>query len=466
MPQVRRPLARRALFFALRRQNLSAIATVVVCFSLLPRGRSFRDGLFLSASSQFFGRVGIFYGVAGVLTGERLGKLTGAFQPDFYLAANPDVATSGMHPWIHFMVFGLGEGRTPHALIDVGFLKASTQISDSFEALLAFSSDSNIWLIPASPYVDVDGFLESGCWSGRVNPTLEIYNSFPAHERFVHLRLMVIDSFSTDTTLSSASTIRSLFFYPRVFGNRREVFGLATDLLSEIPAASAIECLVAPGLVLVVGNGFLPLGDVGESLTAPVRRTLQGWYYRAPAILDVIDVQMLVVLECPLRHETLFKLVQQEGVVAIAAPNKESVTALKSWRRVHDAPNVVVLASNQMHRVRAGSVMKVGPIENGVVKGSGRGDGTAEAAKIRVAQRFVVFDINEWADIANDPFIAVFEKTGGHLVPIHDDSFDMWLTTLETAEFVWATGKYLQIVGLFSPKALVMLLGGKERALE
>lgn len=40
------------------------------------------------------------------------------FDPVFYLAANPDVAASGLYPSAHFLAHGRFEGRAPHALFD------------------------------------------------------------------------------------------------------------------------------------------------------------------------------------------------------------------------------------------------------------------------------------------------------------------------------------------------------------
>jgi hypothetical protein len=49
--------------------------------------------------------------------------LTPFFDPTFYREANPDVASAGMDPYLHFLAHGLAEGRSPHPLIDVGFIR-------------------------------------------------------------------------------------------------------------------------------------------------------------------------------------------------------------------------------------------------------------------------------------------------------------------------------------------------------
>ena len=42
------------------------------------------------------------------------------FNAEYYLASNPDVASSGTNPFLHFMIFGAFEGRKPHPLFDPG----------------------------------------------------------------------------------------------------------------------------------------------------------------------------------------------------------------------------------------------------------------------------------------------------------------------------------------------------------
>lgn len=49
--------------------------------------------------------------------------LTPFFDPAFYREANPDVAGAGVDPYLHFLAHGLAEGRSPHPLIDVAFMR-------------------------------------------------------------------------------------------------------------------------------------------------------------------------------------------------------------------------------------------------------------------------------------------------------------------------------------------------------
>jgi hypothetical protein len=43
------------------------------------------------------------------------------FDEDYYLRSNPDVASAGVNPFLHFLLTGGFEGRNPHPLFDTGF---------------------------------------------------------------------------------------------------------------------------------------------------------------------------------------------------------------------------------------------------------------------------------------------------------------------------------------------------------
>jgi len=51
-------------------------------------------------------------------------QLSHFFDRDFYLLNNPDVAAAGVDPFIHFVLFGFEEHRSPHPLIDSGYIRA------------------------------------------------------------------------------------------------------------------------------------------------------------------------------------------------------------------------------------------------------------------------------------------------------------------------------------------------------
>ncbi len=54
------------------------------------------------------------------LSPEILEQVRAEFDPDFYLAANKDVAEAGADPFQHFLIFGAGEGRDPRPDFSMG----------------------------------------------------------------------------------------------------------------------------------------------------------------------------------------------------------------------------------------------------------------------------------------------------------------------------------------------------------
>lgn len=60
---------------------------------------------------------------------------SGLFDPQFYLATNPDVARGAYDPLLHFLHHGAKEGRAPHVLFDPNYyatsLRSTGQVSDN-----------------------------------------------------------------------------------------------------------------------------------------------------------------------------------------------------------------------------------------------------------------------------------------------------------------------------------------------
>lgn len=61
--------------------------------------------------------------------------LTPFFDPSFYLHKYPDVGMAGVDPYQHFLSHGFAEGRDPHPLIDVAFIRDQFDAKGGAEAL-------------------------------------------------------------------------------------------------------------------------------------------------------------------------------------------------------------------------------------------------------------------------------------------------------------------------------------------
>src|SRR5207237_1500128 len=57
----------------------------------------------------------------GQLNAAYLVEASGLFDREFYLNSNPDVASAGLNPLLHFLTCGFREGRSPHPLFDTRF---------------------------------------------------------------------------------------------------------------------------------------------------------------------------------------------------------------------------------------------------------------------------------------------------------------------------------------------------------
>ena len=55
---------------------------------------------------------------------DRRPRLSIHVDPVWYAARNPDVVEAGMDPYLHFLTSGMGEGRDPHPLVDLAFVRA------------------------------------------------------------------------------------------------------------------------------------------------------------------------------------------------------------------------------------------------------------------------------------------------------------------------------------------------------
>lgn len=54
-------------------------------------------------------------------------RLSLLFDPDYYRERNEDVAAAGIDPYVHFLSSGMLEGRDPHPLVDLAFLRAQRE---------------------------------------------------------------------------------------------------------------------------------------------------------------------------------------------------------------------------------------------------------------------------------------------------------------------------------------------------
>ena len=82
------------------------------------------------------------------------------FDAAFYLAANPDVAQAGMEPYLHFIEHGLAEGRDPHPLVRLAYVRERLGMADEPLDPAALVSALSDPAIGGHPAFDGAAYLE------------------------------------------------------------------------------------------------------------------------------------------------------------------------------------------------------------------------------------------------------------------------------------------------------------------
>jgi hypothetical protein len=170
------------------------------------------------------------------------------FSQAFYALSNPDVAGSGIVPWLHYQVHGRAEGRAPHPLISTEFLAAWMPGVPRKNVVDRYLTDSDFWLADPGPYVDCRKFMVDGPWDGVTNPLLQIVAGRLASP-WVHGRLQLID---TDSKSEQVARLTGAAFLLGTTGARSR---LATIETWGLPTTA--HELAQPSTFTVVPGSFL-----------------------------------------------------------------------------------------------------------------------------------------------------------------------------------------------------------------
>ena len=128
---------------------------------LIDRVRLFRGNLLLG-SLAFIQPLAASIGLRGAYRALliHLIKKTELFDRSYYLEHHPDVAESGMLPLRHYVAYGDGEGRAPHAFFDPVYYRAHMPgAAKRVNALLHYFHVGRHKRISPSPWFDVDFYL-------------------------------------------------------------------------------------------------------------------------------------------------------------------------------------------------------------------------------------------------------------------------------------------------------------------
>lgn len=285
------------------------------------------------------------------------------FSRAFYLWGNPDVASAGVSPWLHYQQNGYRENRSPHPLLDASYMMQWAPDVLRSEAIDRYLRDPALWTIDTSPYVDCQRYVLHGGWSGKSSPIGEIVRA-GATEPWVHSRLIAIDADLGDSTTDARGGV--LFLLAR--NHPRSLFSRITvwhPTVGNLGLPSIGESRLG-GLYTLVPGFFLGSGGVelwsDSGLAMSEDRSLVRFSNGLVGLEvgDLVTVDELRFVCGELRHEDLVEVVDPgQGTLAISPASWAQECALRYLVDESSTQNVTVLPWGRQSRVDAGSIRKV-----------------------------------------------------------------------------------------------------------
>jgi hypothetical protein len=340
------------------------------------------------------------------------------FSQAHYLLTNPDVAGAGVAPWLHYQVYGRAEGRSPHPLVDTGFLSAwlaDTPRQDVFDHYLA---DPALWVADPGPYIDCRKFMLYGNWDETTNPLLQIARS-QISSHWVHRRLMLVDAASPVDEVArltgigfllSKSSARARLATLRVWNHERPETGVNT--FTVVPgyflgaAGSAISAVTTH--VVSPDSTFIALPTEHLSVEAG----------------ETIEAAQLAFFENEYDRDTLNAIVAELVPNAAVAPySPQQQMALERLIDQQERTDLRVLAHGRQVRINSAVLRAMPPTNSTNVALL---DATSPAHDVAIVVTEAHWPLNPL-----DPGISDLLARGATLCLIGAQGLEPWLPTLE-----------------------------------
>lgn len=281
------------------------------------------------------------------------------FSQAFYALSNPDVASSGIVPWLHYQVHGRAEGRAPHPLINTEFLAAWMPGVPRKNLVDRYLIDSDFWLADPGPYVDCRKFMVDGPWDGVTNPLLQIVAGRLASP-WVHSRLQLVD---TDSRSEQVARLTGAAFLLGTTGARSRLATIETWGLS----ATAREP-TKPSTFTVVPGSFLGADATALWSRPSLVLSPDSTVVRLPTELlsvragETARAARLVNLEGEFAHSRLSSLVSalppRSAIAPFSFAQEESLGTIVAHSRIAD---LHVLPYGRQVRVEGATLQREHP---------------------------------------------------------------------------------------------------------
>jgi len=402
------------------------------------------------------------------------------FSKFFYETAYPDIADAGAPAWAHFQTRGRGEGRSPHPLFDIPWLRAAldedegVQSTGLTEPLDEYLNNAAFWRVSPSPFVDCGGFLSSGLWDGARNPLEQIVSEHLQGPWISH-RLMLIDAESTDSTApadsaervvtSAARSLRFrllaagiLLFRNFPIGRISQVHRWRVVEPRYLPATGGNLFTVTPGFAVGVDGQIALVGKkmllspessmiASDELCLSLNRGMS-W-----------STSSLVVMGGELSHSELVNMLGQLTGPAILAPfSSFQEQAMSNMIVMAPGAEIVVLPWGQQSHVATQTLTFIpggttgAEVEPWIPMPEGPLAGTV-----------IVLPYSQRRRASEDNFVLAVLERGASLSLIVDNHYGDWMTVLAHSDFVVADATTARDLHTFVPSGKLRMLPGETR---
>lgn len=345
--------------------DIRSLSIAKILFRLMLSGnKSFPPGFLVEGSLWGIGSSNLIARLLKLKFGkDQLWSPSLTFDPVFYRLAYQDVANSGMHPWLHYQKFGRSEGRQPHPLIDLKYLQRQIPEISVIDLTDKYLESPSLWHASTSPFLNLELFRESGVWSKRANPLIELINS-GVITRYINQRTLQIglsDLDELDSVVSLVVAHRLLFPQYRYASESHFVKRVPTEINNE--SLMSKEAIILPGLILVTESHYWDINPDRPAVSHSFGYLSSGEQALFVATTEDVVFPNVYVLLTEISNSTLCELIETcEPNSVLIARNERQFRAIQYILVSHNPNNIE--NADQKTAIKLGFSTKINLIED------------------------------------------------------------------------------------------------------
>jgi hypothetical protein len=206
-----------------------------------------RDALFIAR--EFEGTLQEF---VTVRNSER-DSLSELFWSNFYLAMYPDLPRNNFDPWLHFLEYGLHEGRTTHPFLNLKALESQIVKKKSMPMMLQYLLVPRNWTCLPNPWMDVVGWISDDEYTGNSNPLVSLLNS---EKKYQYISQALIHIEASGSEFSEMKNLAYAHFASRSNFHNSKHDLVVSEVIPNIDPSIQELCggIVLPGFGVIFEN--------------------------------------------------------------------------------------------------------------------------------------------------------------------------------------------------------------------